>query len=99
MPSGLEIDHELPLNGTMASYAEQVLISTGRSDWKSKIEDDEYGVFYRQLRKYLLKDGKYSDVRAPALRFNTCQTEADEQTAFSQRDAYQLLFPTQLSPG
>ena len=72
MPSGLEIDHELPLNGTMASYAEQVLISTGRSDWKSKIEDDEYGVFYRQLRKYLLKDGKYSDVRAPALRPNTC---------------------------
>lgn len=62
MPANLEIDRELPLNGTMAAYAEQVLISTGRNDWKSKIEEEEDSVFLRQLRKYLGRGGKYSDV-------------------------------------
>ena len=52
------------MNGTMAAYAEQVLISTGRSDWKSRIEDDEAGVMVRQLKSLLGQGGKYSDVRA-----------------------------------
>ena len=66
MPPGLDIDRELPLNGTMAAYAENILVSTGRSDWHSKIEDDGGAVLVRQLRKYLLRGGKYSDVSAQA---------------------------------
>jgi hypothetical protein len=46
----------------MASYAEHVLISTGRDDWKSKIEDEDEGVLVRKMKKLLLKNGKYSDV-------------------------------------
>lgn len=68
VPAGLEIDRESPLNGTMAAYAEQILISTGRSDWQSKIEDDESGVFVRQLKKFLGQKGKFSDVRIPLQR-------------------------------
>lgn len=62
MPSNLEIDRELPLNGTTPAYAEQVLISTGRADWKSKIEEEDDSVFLKQLKKYLGRGGKYSDV-------------------------------------
>jgi len=65
VPAGLEIDRESPLNGTMAAYAEQILISTGRSDWKSKIEDDEQSDFLKQLKKFLGQKGKFSDVRIP----------------------------------
>jgi hypothetical protein len=61
-PPDLEIERETSLNGTMAMYAEQVLISTGREDWKSKIEEEDKGVLVRQLKKYLLRGGKYSDV-------------------------------------
>ena len=48
----------------MPTYAEQVLISTGRSNWPSKIDEDECedSALVRQLRKNLLRDGKYSDV-------------------------------------
>jgi len=49
----------------MAAYAEQILISTGRSDWKSKIEDDEQSDFLKQLKKFLGQKGKFSDVRIP----------------------------------
>jgi len=50
----------------MAAYAEQVLISTGQADWKSKIEEDEGSVLVRQLKGFLGREGKYSDVRATA---------------------------------
>ncbi|PQE12115.1 hypothetical protein CJF31_00000275 [Rutstroemia sp. NJR-2017a BVV2] len=43
MPEGLEIDHSKPLNGTMAAYAEQVLICTGKPDWPSRIEEENSG--------------------------------------------------------
>jgi hypothetical protein len=47
----------------MPSYAEQVLISTGKEDWTSRIEDDdEGGAFVRQIKGFLGKDGKYSNV-------------------------------------
>ncbi|KAK5008725.1 hypothetical protein LTR28_003586 [Elasticomyces elasticus] len=45
----------------MAAYAEQVLISTGRSDWKSKIEEEEEGVLVRELKTMLGRNGKFSD--------------------------------------
>lgn len=63
MPEGLDIEREQSLSGTMASYAEQVLISTGQPDWKSKIEDEDSAVFLRGLKSLLGPKGKYSDVR------------------------------------
>jgi len=66
-PAGLGIDHEKHLNGSMAPYAQHVIISTGRSDWTSRIENDGQGVpwgdFGRQLKAMLGRGGKYSDVR------------------------------------
>ncbi|RCI07682.1 hypothetical protein L249_5735 [Ophiocordyceps polyrhachis-furcata BCC 54312] len=43
MPSKLDIDRESSLVGTVAPYAEQILVCTGRSDWPSKIEVDRGG--------------------------------------------------------
>jgi len=63
-PPDLDIEREQNINGSMAAYAEQVLISTGKADWTSKTEEDETSVLLRQLRDLLVRDGKYSDVRA-----------------------------------
>ncbi|OCL12929.1 hypothetical protein AOQ84DRAFT_284152 [Glonium stellatum] len=62
-PEGLEIDREQPLNGTMAAYSEQILVCTGKDDWKSKIEDEEgeHGELVRQLRALLGRGGKFCD--------------------------------------
>ncbi|CZT18794.1 related to sucrose cleavage protein [Ramularia collo-cygni] len=60
-PAGLEIEREQSLNGSMAAYAEQILISTGKNDWKSRIEEEEGAVLIRQMKKLLLKGGKYVD--------------------------------------
>lgn len=64
MHVGLEIEREQSLNGSMASYAEQVLVSTGRNDWKSRIEEEDDGILVKQLKGLLGRGGKYSDVRA-----------------------------------
>src|SRR4051794_9006192 len=57
MPAGLDIEREQSLNGSMAAYAEQVLISTGKSDWTSRIEDESDAVFLRQMKKFMGRDG------------------------------------------
>lgn len=64
MPSGLDIEREQSLNGSMAAYAEQILISTGKSDWKSRIEEEEgvHGDLVRGLKGLLGPRGKFSDV-------------------------------------
>jgi hypothetical protein len=66
-PAGLDIDREKNLNGSMAPYARHVVISTGKSDWTSRIEDDGQGIpwgeFGRELKAMLRRGGKYSDVR------------------------------------
>jgi len=62
-PADLDIDREQSLNGTMAAYTEQILVCTGREDWKSRIEDEgEHGEFVRQLRALLSRGGKFCDV-------------------------------------
>lgn len=61
-PQGLDIDRESKLNGTMPAYAEQVIISTGRSDWKSRIQEDEDSVLVNQMAKLTGPKGKFSDV-------------------------------------
>lgn len=76
MPEGLEIDTEKPLNGTMAPYAEQILICTGRRDWKSRIEEENGGDnLAADLKELLGRGGIYSDVCPPFSfhpRFSTC---------------------------
>lgn len=63
MPEGLPIDYEKPLNGTMAAYAQQVLICTGQDDWLSKIEEENGGDnLAADLKELLGRGGEYSDV-------------------------------------
>lgn len=66
MPDGQPIDYEQPLNGTMAAYAQQMVICTGQRDWTSRIEDDgadkNWGTLLRGLKKLLGRGGKYADV-------------------------------------
>ncbi|KAL1964242.1 hypothetical protein VTN77DRAFT_7200 [Rasamsonia byssochlamydoides] len=65
MPDGLPIDHEHPLNATMAAYTQQVLISTGKQDWTSRIEEDgvgeSWGSLARGLKGLVGRGGKYAD--------------------------------------
>ena len=66
MPSGLAIDHEKPLSGTMPPYAQHVVIRTGKNDWSSKIEDEPDMVgrvnFARELKMLVGRDGRFHDV-------------------------------------
>ncbi|KAF9701016.1 hypothetical protein EKO04_000209 [Ascochyta lentis] len=39
-PADLDIDRTTPLLNTMAPYAEQVLLCTGKEDWASNLEDE-----------------------------------------------------------
>ncbi|KAI1736687.1 Sucrase/ferredoxin-like-domain-containing protein [Xylaria scruposa] len=62
MPQGLPIDYKANLNGLMASYAEQVLICTGRNDWPSRIEEDNSGDnLAADLKELIGRGGTYSD--------------------------------------
>lgn len=64
MPQGLEIDYSKPLNGTMAPYAEQVLICTGKDDWPSRIEEENSGDnLAADIKELMGRGGLYSDVR------------------------------------
>lgn len=63
MPEGLPIDHNGKLNGLISSYAEQVLICTGKDDWPSRIEDDSSGDnLAADLKELFGRGGVYSDV-------------------------------------
>ena len=64
MPEGLEIDHTKNLNGSMAAYAEQVLICTGKDDWTSRIEEENSGDnLAADIKELIGRGGVYSDVR------------------------------------
>ncbi len=70
MPKGLEIDHSKSLNGTMAAYAEQVLVCTGKDDWLSRIEEENSGDnLAADIKELLGRGGVYSDVFIPSLRW------------------------------
>lgn len=66
MPEGLPIDHHQTLNGTMAAYAQQLLICTDQRDWTSRIENDGenkgWGNLVRGLKRLLGRGGPYLDV-------------------------------------
>lgn len=76
-PPGLDIERETDLNGSMAAYAEQILLCTGKEDWKSKTEDEEDAVLLRQLRQFLVRGGKYVDVRGWSRIPRWCTIETD----------------------
>jgi prenyl protein peptidase len=50
----------------MAPYSQQVVIATGRSDWKSRIEEDgqeeSWGMLTRGVKRLISRGGKYADV-------------------------------------
>lgn len=68
MPAGLDIDHKRRLNGTMSPYAQHLIVSTGRSDWTSRIEDERdtavWGKFTSQVKALLGRGGEFHDVGA-----------------------------------
>lgn len=66
MPEGFSIDYAQSLNGTMVPYSEQILISTDRSDWESRIEDEQegaHGVLVGALKDLLGPRRTYGNVR------------------------------------
>ncbi|KAJ5674821.1 uncharacterized protein N7477_004755 [Penicillium maclennaniae] len=93
MPEGLPIDHEQALNGTMAAYAQQLVICTGQRDWTSRIEDDgentSWGSLVRGLKGLLGRGGPYLDPFNNILLTNTSLAPA----ANSSSTASAFLFP------
>ncbi|KAI1337496.1 Sucrase/ferredoxin-like-domain-containing protein [Xylariaceae sp. FL0016] len=62
LPENLPIDHEGKLNGLISSYAEQVLVCTGKDDWASRIEEDNSGDnLAADLKELIGRGGVYSD--------------------------------------
>lgn len=66
MPPDLDIDTTKTLDGTMAAYSEQILISTGQADWQSKIEDEKdtapWGNVVSEIKDMLGPKGRFHDV-------------------------------------
>lgn len=66
MPSNLDIETSKDLNGTMAAYSEQIIISTGQADWKSRIEDERdtapWGNVVSEIKTMLGPGGRCHDV-------------------------------------
>lgn len=68
-PDGLEIDHKKPLAGTMASYAEQLLVCTGQRDWTSRVEDENGGEnLVADVKELTGRGGMYADVSPQATK-------------------------------
>lgn len=67
MPPDLDIETSKDLNGTMAAYSEQIVISTSQADWKSRIEDEKdtapWGSVVSEIKTMLGPKGRYHDVR------------------------------------
>ncbi|PLB49505.1 sucrase/ferredoxin-like family protein Fmi1 [Aspergillus steynii IBT 23096] len=97
MPEGLPIDRDQPLNGTMAAYAQQILICTGQGDWTSRIEDDGkdqgWGEMARGLKRLMGRGGRYADPFNNVLVSNSSFSPppASEGTSSS---ASAFLFPS-----
>jgi len=63
MPEGFDIDRKTTLNGLISNYAQQVLVCTGKTDWPSRIEEDNSGDnLAADLRELLGRGGIFSDV-------------------------------------
>lgn len=62
MPVGLDIDYKRPLLNSMARYDEHILLSTGKSDWASRIEQDETIPLAKEIKEKIRPGGKFFDV-------------------------------------
>jgi len=94
MPKGLEIDHSKSLNGTMAAYAEQVLVCTGKDDWLSRIEEENSGDnLAADIKELIGRGGVYSDPY-----HNVSVTNSSFPSSIPQRSEIQTtsayLFPS-----
>ncbi|GAB1217205.1 hypothetical protein ATERTT37_006441 [Aspergillus terreus] len=92
MPEGLPIDYDQPLNGTMAAYAQQILVCTGQNDWTSRIENDgegqSWGELVRGLKRLMGRGGPYADP------FNNVLVSNSSFPASSTASASAFLFPS-----
>lgn len=65
-PPNLDIDRERDLNGSMSPYAQHLLLSTGRMDWTSRIEDERdtasWGRLTSELKEMLGRRSEFHDV-------------------------------------
>ncbi|KIV86372.1 hypothetical protein PV11_01986 [Exophiala sideris] len=65
MPEGLDIDRKNVLNGTISPHAQHLVVSSGRSDWTSKIEDEKdtavWGRFTAEIKGLLGRGGEFHD--------------------------------------
>lgn len=68
MPQDLDISPR-PFDRTVAPYSEHILIHTGRSDWPSKIEDDNRNTIPHELKRLFKPGSQYHDVRGFFLSF------------------------------
>lgn len=97
MPEGLPIDHEQALNGTMAAYAQQLLVCTGQPDWTSRIENDGenkgWGNLVRGLKSLLGRGGPYLDVSGLSIRSwgHFLLTPSPIASAIQQRLGYHFV--------
>ena len=62
-----EIDHKSTLNGTISAHSQHLIISTGRHDWSSRIEDESdngtsWGKVTGDLKSLLGRKGEFHDV-------------------------------------
>ena len=53
-PENLDIDHEQPLAGKIPLYDQHVVLCTGKTDWASRIEDDEGGNLVKGLKHFVV---------------------------------------------
>ncbi|OJJ43743.1 hypothetical protein ASPZODRAFT_102456 [Penicilliopsis zonata CBS 506.65] len=97
LPEGLPIDHDQPLNGTMAAYTQQILVCTGQKDWTSRIENDGenqgWGELVRGLKRLMGRGGKYADPYNNVLVTNSSFPSA-ENASSSSPVASAFLFPS-----
>ncbi|KAL2855509.1 Sucrase/ferredoxin-like-domain-containing protein [Aspergillus pseudoustus] len=97
MPEGLPLDHDHPLSGTMAAYAQQIVVCTGQRDWTSRIEDDgknqSWGNLVRGLKSLLGRGGPYADPFNNVMITNSSLSPSSS-TPSSSSTASAFLFPS-----
>ncbi|KIW18181.1 hypothetical protein PV08_02469 [Exophiala spinifera] len=65
MPDGLDIDRKAHLSGTMSAHRQHLVVSSGRSDWTSRIENERdtaaWGKFTADVKSMLGRGGEFFD--------------------------------------
>lgn len=94
VPAGLDIEREQDLNGTVAPYQQHLLIPTGQSDWKSKIEDEgntaAWGSLIANVKSLLGPKGEFHDPYHNVV----VSTSSFVPVTTSETGVYGVLFPS-----